>query len=243
MVIPRGSIPLRAIIATAAPPHKLSQVMPIRAALFDFDGTLADSYRAITASVNHVRAHYNLGPLTPDEVRPHVGRGLPHLLKHCMPGADPELAQRLYREHHPSVLESGTALLPGVLDSLRELHERGLKVAICSNKPAPFTRILVGVLGLSEIVDEIIGPEDVARPKPAPDMLLEALKRLGVNANEATYIGDMTVDIQTARAAGVRVWAVPTGSDTREALEAANPDRLLHRFADATRLAASEPPA
>src|SRR5260221_1452342 len=163
--------------------------MPTRAALSDFDGTLADSYRAITASVNHVRAHYNLAPLTPEQVRAHVARGLPHLLEHCMPGADPELAQRLYREHHTSVLESGTVLLPGALDTLRSLHERGLKLAICSNKPVPFTRTLVRVLGLGGFVDEIIGPEDVPRPKPAPDMVIEALKRLGVSANQAIYVG------------------------------------------------------
>jgi phosphoglycolate phosphatase len=220
--------------------------MPIRAALFDFDGTLADSYRAITASVNHVRAHYNLAPLTPEEVRPHIGRGLPHLLKHCMPGADPALAQKLYREHHPSVLESGTALLPGALDTLRKIHQRGLKIAICSNKPVPYTRTLVQVLGLIDFVDEVIGPESVARPKPAPDMIREALNRLGLSTGEAIYIGDMTVDIQTARAAGVPVWVVPTGSDTRETLEAASPDRLLDHLVsvlDLLRLAAGEPPA
>jgi phosphoglycolate phosphatase len=221
----------------------LTEAMPIRAALFDFDGTLADSYRAITASVNHVRAHYKLAPLTPDQVRPHVGRGLPHLLKHCMPGADPELAQRLYREHHPSVLESGTVLLPGALNTLRALHERGLKVAICSNKPAPFTRTLVRTTGLSQFVDEVIGPEDVARPKPAPDMILEALKRLRLSTDEAVYVGDMTVDIQTARAAEVHVWIVATGSDTREALEAAKPDRLLDNLTQVPRLAAGEPAA
>jgi phosphoglycolate phosphatase len=220
--------------------------MPIRAVLFDFDGTLADSYRAITASVNRVRAHYNLAPLTPEQVRPHVGRGLPHLLEHCMPGADPELAQRLYREHHPSVLESGTILLPGALDALRALHERGLKIAICSNKPVPFTRTLLRVLGLNPFVDAAVGPEDVPRPKPAPDMILEALKRLQVSADEAIYVGDMTVDIQTARGAGVSVWVVPTGSDTQEALAAAKPDRLLKDLTQVPeffRLATDEPPA
>jgi 2-phosphoglycolate phosphatase len=209
--------------------------MPIRAAFFDFDGTLADSYRAITASVNHVRAHYNLAPLTADEVRPHVGRGVQHLLANCMPGADPALAQRLYREHHPSVLESGTTLLPGALDTLRTLHESGLKTAICSNKPVPFTRTLVRILGINLYVDEIVGPEDVAKPKPAPDMILDALKRFGLKSEEVVYVGDMTVDIAAARAAGVQGWVVPTGSDTREALEAAKPDRLLDGLSQVTR--------
>ena len=69
----------------------------------------------------------------------------------------------------------------------------------------------------------MLGPEDVARPKPAPDMLVAALQRLGVAAAEALYIGDMSVDVETARGAGVKVWVVATGSEERDALERAGP--------------------
>src|SRR5262249_50485781 len=81
--------------------------------------------------------------------------------------------------------------------------------------------------GLAPMIDVVLGPEDVARPKPAPDMLLLGLERLQINAAEALYIGDMVVDIETARAAGVAVWVVPTGSNDRATLEAGRPDRLL----------------
>ena len=64
-------------------------------------------------------------------------------------------------------------------------------------------------------------------PKPAPDMLLSAIDRLGVTRDQALYVGDMLVDIQTARSAGVPVWEVATGSEERADLEAARPDRLL----------------
>jgi phosphoglycolate phosphatase-like HAD superfamily hydrolase len=82
----------------------------------------------------------------------------------------------------------------------------------------------------------VLGPEDVAKPKPAPDMLLAALRRLGVGANEALYVGDMSVDVETGRGAEVAVWGVATGSEPREALERAKPDRLfanLEQMADA----------
>src|SRR5262249_21112549 len=118
-------------------------------------------------------------------------------------------------------------LLPGALEALTALKQRGLKLAVCSNKPVPFTRALLEYLGLAPFLDAAIGPEDVQRRKPAPDMLLLALKRLNVPAAEALYVGDMTVDIETARAAGVTVWVVPTGSDERAVLEAARPDRVL----------------
>ncbi|HZY84849.1 MAG TPA: HAD-IA family hydrolase [Gemmataceae bacterium] len=199
----------------------------VRAVLFDFDGTLGDSYPAITASVNHVRTLHGLPPLPEAEVRRHVGRGPGYLLQHTVPQGDQQANAAAYRAHHPSVLHSGTRLLPGAADALRTLHGRGLKLGVCSNKPVDFTRELLSYLGVAPYLDVVLGPEDVARPKPAPDMLLAALPRLGVAAAEALYVGDMTVDVETARAAGVRVWIVPTGSDTPAAIARARPDRTL----------------
>jgi phosphoglycolate phosphatase len=71
-------------------------------------------------------------------------------------------------------------------------------------------------------------------------MLLAALPRLGVAADEALYVGDMTVDVETARAAGVRVWVVPTGSDDIDALTRARPDRLLRDLHELTVLLGSD---
>ena len=199
----------------------------VRAVLFDFDGTLADSYAAITASVNHVRAAHGLPPLPEQEVRRHVGRGPDHLLRHTVPGGDVADDVARYRAHHPSVMRPGTHLLPGTAEAVAAARASGRRVGVCSNKPGGFTRDLLKYLGLAEHVDLVLGPEDVARPKPAPDMLVQALARLGLAAGQALYVGDMTVDVQTARAAGVRVWVVPTGSDERATLEGARPDRIL----------------
>jgi phosphoglycolate phosphatase-like HAD superfamily hydrolase len=87
-------------------------------------------------------------------------------------------------------------------------------------------------LALAALVDVVIGPEDAALPKPAPEMLLLALTRLGIAADEALYVGDMVVDIQTARGAGVAVWVVPSGSDAKDVLQLAHPDRLLKEMAE-----------
>jgi 2-phosphoglycolate phosphatase len=203
-----------------------------RAVLFDFDGTLADSYPAITASVNHVRARHGQPPLSEPEVRRHVGHGAGYLLEHTVPAGSLEANTAAYRAHHPSVLRSGTRLMPGAAQALNTLHERGLLLGVCSNKPVDFTRELVAYLGIAPCLNVVLGPEDVARPKPAPDMLRAALTRLKIAAEEALYVGDMGVDIQTARAAGVSVWVVPTGSDDIETLRQAHPDRLLHNLGE-----------
>jgi phosphoglycolate phosphatase len=199
----------------------------LRAVLFDFDGTLGNSYPAIAASVNHVRGLHGLAPLAVAEVRRHVGRGAQYLLEHTVPGGEVAEDVAAYRAHHPSVLHSGTRLMPGAAQVLRSLHERGLRLGICSNKPVDFTRDLLHFLGVAAYVEVVLGPEDVAQPKPAPDMLLAALKRLGMDKDEALYVGDMGVDVQTARAAGVRVWIVPMGSDEPAAIYRAAPDRVL----------------
>lgn len=217
-----------------------TSLAPYAAVLFDFDGTLIDSYPAIAATVNFVRAAHGAPPLSVDEVKVHVGRGADYLLAHTVPGYAGEADQARYREHHPSVLFAGTALLPGATAVLSALRQAGKRLGLCSNKPRRFSVELLRHLGLAEAMDVVLGPEDVARPKPAPDMLIAALERLRLPAERVLYVGDMTVDIATARGAGVAVWVVPTGSDTRAALEAAQPDRVLDGLAD---LLAAQPSA
>jgi phosphoglycolate phosphatase len=199
----------------------------LRAVLFDFDGTLGDSYPAITASVNHVRSLHGLAPLSVAEVLPHVGRGPGHLLGKTVPAGDVSANEAAYVAHHPSALHAGTRLMEGAKELVTALHQRGLRLGVCSNKPVAFTHELLRYLGIDGMFQAVLGPEDVAHPKPAPDMLLAALPRLGVSAEEALYIGDMSVDVQTARAAGVPVWIVATGSDKPLTLVEARPDRLF----------------
>jgi len=206
-----------------------------RAVIFDFDGTLADSYDAITASVNHVRAANNLPPLPEAKIKAHVGRGLEQLLADLLPGTDVERNVALYREHHVTVMREHTRQMPGARAAVEALKRSGRLLAVCSNKKVAFTRALLDSLGLAPFFDVVLGPDDVPRPKPAPDMLLTALRRLGVSADEALYVGDMDVDVQTARAAGLPVWVVPTGSADRATLEAARPDRLIDGLAELAR--------
>jgi phosphoglycolate phosphatase len=195
--------------------------------LFDFDGTLGDSYAAITASVNHVRSLHCLPALTEAEVRPHVGRGPQNLLERTVSTGSAAANVAAYLAHHPAVMREGTSLMPGAAEALRILHGLGLRLGVGSNKPVSFTRELLTWLRIGDLFDVVLGPEDVARPKPAPDMLLEALGRLKVAAADALYVGDMAVDIRTARAAGVRVFVVCTGSDSAETLTAAVPDGIF----------------
>lgn len=197
-----------------------------RAVLFDFDGTLADSYAAITASVNHVLAHHAQPALSEQQVRGLVGHGLEQLMLAVLPDSDPVTNARLYREHHPAIMGPLTRLLPGVAEGLPALQAAGIKMGVCSNKPSFFTRELVRMVGLQPYFGVVFGPDDVGVPKPDPKMLLDAITHLGATLDEALYVGDMPVDIETGRNARVPTWAVPTGSSSEAELQAAQAERI-----------------
>lgn len=205
----------------------------MKAALFDFDGTLADSFAAITSSTNHVRTSYGLPHLSEAEVRRYVGYGLAQLMGDLVPGAPVDEAVARYREHHATVMFAETRLMPGVAETIPELARRGLCLGVCSNKRVEFTRELVRSLGLDPHFTCVLGPDDVGqRAKPDPAMLLEGLSRLGVSPADAVYVGDMIVDVQTAKAAGVLSWIVlpdGTASETPVGMEA---DRVLGSFTE-----------
>jgi 2-phosphoglycolate phosphatase len=207
--------------------------MPKRAVLFDFDGTLADSFTPIAASTNYVRQQFGLPALPESEVRQFVGLGLSYLLEKLVPSAPTEEAIALYRTHHEQVMLTQTKLMPGVAETIPALSHRGFRQGVCSNKRVEFTRKLVDVLGLAPYFTCVLGPEDVDnRAKPDPAMLFEGVKRLGVSRDEAVYVGDMSIDVHTAKAAGVTVWIVLGGAEGHESASAAGPDRVLRGFAE-----------
>ncbi len=207
--------------------------MSIHALLFDFDGTLADSFAAIIASSNHVRESFGLPPLPDADIRRLVGHGLPALLADVCPGCDIDEAVRRYREHHAATMLSGTKLMPGVLDTVAELRRRGLPLGVCSNKAVAFTRQLITALGLGDHMTAVLGPEDVGgKPKPDPAMLLEGCRRLSVSAESTIYVGDMSVDVLAGKAAGIPVWLVHVGMAGSDDPTALGPARVLTDFGE-----------
>lgn len=210
--------------------------MPTRAVLFDFDGTLADSFPAITASTNHVRRRYGLPELPEAEVRKYVGLGLDNLMERLVPSAPTADAVAAYRAHHPAVMFTGTVLMPGVADTVAELRRRGLKLGVCSNKRVEFTKRLVSALGLGASMDVVLGPEDVGVPKPDPAMLIEAAGRLGGSSRDTIYVGDMAVDVEAGHAAGMETWLVLGGAVGTDDPLTHRPDRVLRSFAELSEL-------
>lgn len=204
----------------------------IRGIIFDFDGTLIDSYEPITESLNQVREAFGKPPLALGEVKGMVGHGLEHLIEAAIGPEKVADGVRIFRERYAIICESRTTILPQVRETLEELDRRTYQMAIATNKPSYFARDILKALDVEHLFVEVLGPNDVERPKPDPEMLEIIMSRLGLGSDETLYVGDMPLDIEVARNAGVSVYALPTGSASRDDLLARRPDRLLHKFSD-----------
>jgi phosphoglycolate phosphatase len=203
----------------------------IRCILFDLDGTLLDSYDAIAECLNLARKSFGFPEFTRDEVVRMVGHGLENLMAQALGQENAAEGVRIFRERYRVVSLEGSRLLRGVEATLRELAARGYRMAVITNKPAYFSRKILDHLGVGDLLPVLYGP-DLAPAKPDPEMVFRCLRDLGLEAGEAILVGDMLVDRDTARNAGLPFFAIATGSETRGKLLAACPDRFLDRFED-----------
>ena len=200
--------------------------------VFDLDGTLIDGYTAIGQALSYAMERLGLQPPPDARVRVMVGYGLEKLLEQAV---GPKLAHQgvtLFRERYPEVAVEGSHLLPGVAETLVALRESGYRMALASNKPARFSRLILEGKGVAQNFFAIEGPDEATPAKPNPTMLRRILEAAGVPASGSVVIGDMEVDSEFARAAGSRVVLIPSGSRSREELAPVPADGRIDSFAD-----------
>ncbi len=194
--------------------------MPRKLIIFDLDGTLVDSYEAIQDALVHAVTALGGVPWTPEETKRRVGRGLEVLMEEAVGEANAAEGVRLFRERYPRVFLEKTTILPGVAEAIPALKARGRTLAVATNKPSDFSRRILDHLGLGAHFDLVLGPLDVPRPKPHPDMLNRIMADLGFGPGETLYVGDMTLDAESAANAGLPCLLVATGGHSRAELEA-----------------------
>lgn len=212
--------------------------MNAKTVLFDFDGTLLDSFDLISASFRQACRLVLNRQLSQREVLERWGWPLRVRFEAVDPARVDALVdayQACYRTNHDRMI----ALFPGVREMLDALRERRVAMGIVTSKRRPTTLLGIDRLGLSPYFGAVVTEQDVPAPKPAPDAILAALRELGAPAETALMIGDGVFDIQAARAAGVRGGAALWGTREREALLAAAPDLVLPTPADVVALATS----
>jgi phosphoglycolate phosphatase len=197
----------------------------IKLVIFDLDGTLVNAYPAVSQSVNHTLKALGFGRRSDTEIKRSVGGGDRKLMVHFVGEKQADGAIAIYRPHHTKALgiKGAVKLLPGALGILKFLKAQGYKLAIASNRPTKFTRIILKVLGVADFFDIVLCADRADRPKPYPDMLLAIAKRLRLRQEEVLYVGDMTIDVNCGHKAGIRVVAVCTGSSSRKELKELKP--------------------
>ena len=189
--------------------------------LFDFDYTLADSSRGIVLCFRHVLERNGYTDVTDDAIRRTIGKTLEESFSILTGETDPaRLAdfKQQYRKEADVHMTPNTRLFPETLDVLRRLKERGAKVGIISTKYRFRIHDTMDQHLPADFLDIVVGGEDVTRAKPDPEGLLHAITELGVEKTDVLYIGDSTVDAETALAAGVDFAGVTHGVTTADEL-------------------------
>ncbi len=199
--------------------------------VFDLDGTLIDGYDAIGDALAYAMERLGEPPLPPEAVRVLVGHGIERLLGKAVGPARALEGVRLFRERYPAVAVEKSRLLPDVPEVLAKLAERGHPMAVASNKPERFSRMILEALGVAHFFGAVAGPDGETPTKPDPTMLRRLMAAVASPPGDTLVVGDMEVDSEFARAAGCRVVLVPSGSRTREELLGADRDALLDSLA------------
>ena len=208
----------------------------IKFIIFDLDGTLIDGYRAIHDSLNTALGQMGKEPVSLTKVKRLVGTGLENLLREFVSEEELPEAVRIFRARFKEVCLTGSFLLGGVEPVLKKLKGAGIRLGIASNKPGERVRDICRHLKIDGYFEAMLGAMDVKELKPHPEMMQETMRRMGARSEETLYVGDMHLDVQTARAAEVRVACVLTGSSTREQLTEAEPDAIIETLEELTGL-------
>lgn len=199
-----------------------------RAVLIDLDGTLMDTVPDLAEAANRMRGDLGLLPLSEEQVAAYVGKGADVLVHRALTesldghtGGDVFAhARAAFFRHYHAVNGERAVVFEGVREALVRLRAAGLRVACVTNKPREFTAPLLARFALDVHFDVVVAGDEVHERKPHPALLLEALVRLGVSADEAWMLGDSVNDALAAVAAGCPCLLVETGYNEGEPVSA-----------------------
>jgi len=213
----------------------------IRAAAFDLDGTLIDTMGDLAAAVNLMLSMLGARELPEPRVRALVGNGVDQLVLRALAeslgdrpthAAQRSAAVALFRRIYAQGLFKRSKVFQGVVPALRALADAGIKLCCITNKDSLFTEPLLQEAGLSAFFAFTLCADRAADRKPSPNMLLAACSRFGIVPAQMLYVGDSSVDVEAARAAGCPVIAVSYGYGTEHGAPAAAPDGRVDTLTD-----------
>jgi len=202
----------------------------VKLIIFDLDGTLIDAYPAITSSFNHTMKKLGYPRQPALSIRRAVGWGDENLLRPYICEKDLSSALSIYRGHHRSELRKKSRLLKGAFSVLKRLKDKGYILAVASNRPERFSRILIRHLKIGRYFRYVLCADKLNNFKPNPEILNKILQKFALEPRQAIYVGDMGIDAQAGRRAKVRTIIVTTGSSLKSEIKKERPYRIISKI-------------
>ena len=212
---------------------------PFDLIMFDLDGTLIETSPEIADAVNDTLRHFNLPAVTQQQVNDWIGHGTRTLLIQALAFVGKtEVAAVAASDSLPLIAAEfdrnyqrrcGTRshLYPQVRETLAALRDRGVKLAVVTNKEGRYTTTVLNAHQITSLLDRVVSGDTLSTKKPDPAGIQSCLAQFGVLPNRALFVGDSSIDVATARNAGVAVWALPYGYNMGQPIEACEPDRVI----------------
>jgi phosphoglycolate phosphatase len=199
--------------------------------IFDLDGTLVDSKKDLTASVNYIRIRFDLPVLTEEEIARFIGNGAVMLIRRTLgmqaSESDVQTALQMFLAYYRAHMLDNTRLYPGVRETLERLHD--CKLAVLTNKPVHFSCAMLDGLGLYKHFAAVYGGNSFDQKKPDPVGVYQILSDTKGQRERTWMIGDSAVDVLTGRNAGVTTCGVTYGYNA-ESFRETPPDFVINRF-------------
>ena len=201
--------------------------------IFDLDGTLVDSKKDLTASVNYVRHKFEMSSLTEEEISRFIGNGAQMLIQRVLGSKSSEpnvqAGLQMFLSYYRTHMLDQTVLYPGVRETLKKLSD--CRLAVLTNKPVHFSCAMLDGLGIYRCFTSVYGGNSFHQKKPDPVGIFQILSDTKGQREKTWMIGDSAVDVLTGRNAGVTTCGVTYGYAT-ETFQASPPDYMIDSFVD-----------
>lgn len=212
--------------------------------LFDLDGTLVETAPEICDAVNDTLQHFGFASVSQSQVNDWIGHGTLELLIQALAFVQgqnvmvirqsdrlPTIAA-MFKTHYRARCGTRSYCYPHVMETLRRLKAQGVRLGVVTNKEGAYTQTVLDAHGLTGLFDCIISGDTFPTKKPQPAGVLSCLERFQVGKDRTLFVGDSSIDVATARNAGVAVWVVPYGYNMGHAIADSQPDRMIASFAE-----------
>lgn len=207
--------------------------------MFDLDGTLIETAPEIMDAVNDTLRAVGRADVTQQQVNDWIGHGTRELLIQALAFHDGCTAQAVrsradfesiaaqFVTNYQRRCGTRSQLYPQVRETLTALRARGVKLAVVTNKEGRYTDTVLAAHSLSGLLDKVVSGDTLATKKPDPAGIAVCLAQFGVSCERALFVGDSSIDVATARNAGVAAWVLPYGYNMGQPIEASAPDRVI----------------